>query len=80
MGFNTLWLSPLYTAPTGTFSAPDGHRYSGYHGYWPVDSRSIDPRFGTAADVDSLIAAAHGRGFGSSSMWFLTTFTPTTRM
>ena len=62
MGFNTLWLSPLYTAPTGTFSAPDGHRYSGYHGYWPVDSRSIDPRFGTAADVDSLIAAAHGRG------------------
>ncbi len=62
MGFNTLWLSPLYESPTGAFPGADGRAYSGYHGYWPTRSRAIDPRFGTEADVDALIASAHARG------------------
>jgi glycosidase len=61
-GFNALWVSPLYTNPDGTFLGNDGRPYSAYHGYWPKASRAIDPRFGTEADVDALLAAAHARG------------------
>lgn len=61
-GFNTLWLSPLYLNPDGTFPGNDGRAYSAYHGYWPKASRALDPRFGTEADVDALLAAAHARG------------------
>ena len=62
LGFNALWVSPLYTNPEGTFPGTDGRQYSGYHGYWPIAARAIDPRFGTEADVDALVAAAHARG------------------
>ncbi len=60
-GFNALWLSPLYENPEGSFLGTDGRPYTGYHGYWPKASRTIDLRFGTEADVDALIAAAHAR-------------------
>ncbi|HEY1955855.1 MAG TPA: alpha-amylase family glycosyl hydrolase [Polyangiaceae bacterium] len=60
-GFNTLWLSPLYLNPDGTFPGNDGRPYSAYHGYWPKASRALDPRFGTEADVDALLASAHAR-------------------
>ncbi len=62
MGFNTLWLSPLYQNPQGEFPGTDGHMYSAYHGYWPTASRALDPRFGTEADLDALVSAAHARG------------------
>lgn len=61
-GFNALWVSPLYVNPSGSYPGTDGRPYSGYHGYWPIASRAIDPRFGTEADVDALLAAAHARG------------------
>ena len=61
-GFNALWVMPLYENPTGTFLGTDGRQYSAYHGYWPKDSRAIDPRFGSEGDVDALIAGAHARG------------------
>ncbi|NOU32932.1 MAG: hypothetical protein HOO96_33950 [Polyangiaceae bacterium] len=61
MGINVLWLSPVYRNPEGEF--PGGnHMYSGYHGYWPVGPRELDPRLGTEADLDALIAEAHARG------------------
>jgi glycosidase len=61
-GFNTLWLSPLYLNPDGTFPGNDGRPYSAYHGYWPKASRAIDPRFGTEDDVTALVDGAHARG------------------
>jgi glycosidase len=60
-GFNTIWMTPLYSNPDGTYAGLDGRQYSSYHGYWPVDPRGIESLFGTEADVDALIAAAHAR-------------------
>ncbi|MEO8799704.1 MAG: alpha-amylase family glycosyl hydrolase, partial [Polyangiaceae bacterium] len=61
LGFNTIWVSPLYQNPDGTYLGADGRQYSSYHGYWPTDSRAIESKLGTEADVDALIAAAHAR-------------------
>ena len=38
LGVNTLWISPLYVNPEGTFPGVDGRPYSSYHGYWPIDA------------------------------------------
>ena len=50
LGVDGLWLSPVYASPMN-----DG-------GYDVADYRSIDPVFGTLADADALVAAAHARG------------------
>lgn len=62
LGVSTLWLSPVYTNPDGTFVGRDGHTYEAYHGYWPVEPRQVDPRLGGEAALDALIASAHARG------------------
>ena len=47
LGINAIWLSPLNTNPNGSFIARDGvHQVSGYHGYWPIEPRQVDPRYG----------------------------------
>ncbi len=50
LGADALWLSPVYPSPMA-----DG-------GYDVSDYRDIDPRFGSLADADALIAAARARG------------------
>jgi alpha-glucosidase len=50
LGVDALWLSPFYTSPQR-----DG-------GYDVSDHRDVDPRFGTLADFDSLLARAHELG------------------
>ncbi|MGH2917529.1 MAG: alpha-amylase family glycosyl hydrolase, partial [Solirubrobacteraceae bacterium] len=50
LGADALWLSPVYPSPFA-----DG-------GYDVADYMDIDPRFGTLADADALIGAAHERG------------------
>jgi glycosidase len=50
LGADAIWLSPFYPSPLA-----DG-------GYDVADYRGVDPRFGTLADADALIAAAHERG------------------
>ena len=50
LGADAIWLSPVYPSPMA-----DG-------GYDVADYEQIDPRFGTLADADALIAAAHDRG------------------
>ena len=50
LGADAIWLSPFYPSPLA-----DG-------GYDVADYRDVDPRFGTLADADALIAAAHERG------------------
>lgn len=64
LGINVLWLSPLNQNPTGLWRGVEGGgpRYEGYHGYWPVAPRAVEPSFGTEADVEALVAAAHARG------------------
>jgi alpha-glucosidase len=50
LGIDAIWISPIFPSPMADF------------GYDVADYCGIDPRFGTLADFDALLAAAHGRG------------------
>ena len=50
LGVDAIWISPVYPSPMTDF------------GYDVSDYCDIDPLFGTLADMDALIAAAHERG------------------
>jgi glycosidase len=49
LGITGIWLMPIHDSPT-------------YHGYDAVDYRSINPDYGTMADFEAFLAAAHARG------------------
>ena len=55
--FVEIWISPV-VANLNT-STPYGLPY---HGYWAQDIYSINPKFGTGADLKALSTALHGRG------------------
>ncbi len=61
LGVRALWLSP-FVANTTRIEYENGHGVTAFHGYWPVKARAIDPRLGSEADLDALVAAAHERG------------------
>ncbi len=50
LGVDAIWLSPCYPSPDKDF------------GYDVADYRSVDPRYGTMADVRRLLDEAHRRG------------------
>jgi len=49
VGVDAIWISPFYPSPMADF------------GYDVADYCDVDPRFGTLADFDRLLAAAHAR-------------------
>lgn len=49
LGVTGIWLMPIHPSPS-------------YHGYDVTDYRSIDPDYGTLADFEELLAAAHASG------------------
>lgn len=65
LGVNTLWLTvPVdNTNQSGKGAAPDNNDYSAYHGYWPanLDPESPESCFGTSADLQALVDAAHAK-------------------
>ena len=46
---DVLWLMPTFPSPS-------------YHGYDVTNYRGVNPDYGTDADLDALVAAAHARG------------------
>ncbi|WP_340536951.1 glycoside hydrolase family 13 protein [Nocardioides sp. GXZ039] len=50
LGVDAVWITPFYTSPQHD------------HGYDVADYLDVDPLFGTLADADDLIAAAHDLG------------------
>lgn len=63
LGVSALWLSPVYLNPTEAREGrDDDHLYEGYHGYWPLDTRAVDPRLGGEAALHALVDEAHARG------------------
>ena len=50
LGVDALWMSPIYPSPLADF------------GYDVADYTGVDPVFGSLADLDALVAAAHDRG------------------
>jgi len=71
LGVNTLWISPIQETTDKAFrETPEPHRwYTGYHGYWPVHPRNVEPRFGTSELLKELIQKAHKNG-----LWVLKDF------
>ncbi len=61
LGVDALWISPVYRAPDRAYrdALPPHHKFSGYHGYWPVNHREIEPRFGTMNELKELVRVAH---------------------
>ncbi len=49
LGANAIWLTPVFPSPT-------------HHGYDVTDYTAIEPRLGTLADFDQLVAKAHDLG------------------
>ena len=62
LGVNTLWLTSPIDNADGRGRGSDGHDYSGYHGYWPRDLEQVEGRFGTEAELEAAIDAAHAHG------------------
>ncbi|MEM6996874.1 MAG: alpha-amylase family glycosyl hydrolase, partial [Myxococcota bacterium] len=63
LGVSALWLSPVYQNPVeARLGRDDGQLYEGYHGYWPMQSRVVDPRLGGEAALHALVAEAHAQG------------------
>jgi len=50
LGIDAIWISPIYPSPMKDF------------GYDVADYCDVDPRFGTLADFDALVKAAHAKG------------------
>ena len=68
LGCTAIWLSPIHPAQS-------------YHGYDVKDYTKVNPRFGTEADFQSLVTAAHAKGIkvyldyvvnhtGNEHFWF----------
>ncbi len=61
LGATALWITPVVKNIPGPVTGA-GFPDWGYHGYWADDFLSLDPRFGTEADLKTLVAEAHRRG------------------
>jgi glycosidase len=60
LGVTAIWLGPIYK--NKPVQGAPGRESAGYHGYWITDFTTVDPHFGTAADLHGLIDAVHARG------------------
>lgn len=61
LGVTALWITPVVKNIEG-FVTGAGFPDWGYHGYWADDFYSVDPRFGTEAELKALVDDAHARG------------------
>jgi alpha-amylase len=71
LGATAIWITPIARQidycppaqpPTGV-SVPGGwFEHCAFHGYWADDYQTIDPRFGTEAELKQFVEAAHARG------------------
>jgi len=61
LGVTALWVTPVVKNIDG-FVTGAGFPDWGYHGYWADDFYSLDPRFGTEADLKALVDTCHAKG------------------
>lgn len=61
-----LWISPVNDNARGAWedSLPPNRLFSAYHGYWPTQLFTTQPRFGTVADLRRLSKSLRERGEG----------------
>ncbi|NBR76937.1 MAG: hypothetical protein EBT73_06365, partial [Actinobacteria bacterium] len=56
LGFTGIWITPLVVQRTVQGDS------AAYHGYWGVDFTTVDPRFGTEAELKTFVDCAHSLG------------------
>ncbi len=60
LGTSAIWLTPSFA--NRPVQGTGENASAGYHGYWVTDFTRIDPHFGTNAELEAFIDAAHDRG------------------
>ncbi|GLZ43191.1 alpha-amylase family glycosyl hydrolase [Actinokineospora sp. NBRC 105648] len=60
LGVTAIWMTPMFTNRWVQGVGADVS--AAYHGYWTTDYTSLDPHFGTTADMRAVITEAHRRG------------------
>lgn len=68
LGITALWINPVqkqipqsfYASAPAKLGIPE-FRHFGFHGYWIDDFETMDPHFGTLADLKHLVDEAHKR-------------------
>lgn len=61
LGVNAIWMTPVFEQVHGATDEGTGNTYA-FHGYWTKDWTTLDPNFGTKADLKELIKVAHKNG------------------
>ena len=63
LNVSTLWISPIQTQPDSSWiEYIEPHRtFSGYHGYWPVEPREVDPRYGSSSQLKHMVEMSHNK-------------------
>jgi glycosidase len=61
LGVTAIWITPVVKNIDG-FVTGAGFPDWAYHGYWADDFYRLDPRFGSEAELTSLVAECHRRG------------------
>lgn len=62
LGINTIWITSPLDNTHDSYYGSDGHKYSGYHGYWPKDETIVDSHYGTLDELKAMVAHAHAHG------------------
>ncbi|UYQ65068.1 pullulanase-type alpha-1,6-glucosidase [Streptomyces peucetius] len=60
LGTTAIWMAPIFKNQPVQGEGKDAS--AGYHGYWITDFTQVDPHFGTNADLERLVEAAHAKG------------------
>lgn len=68
LGVGAIWLSP-HVDNINQPAVYNGVPNAGYHGYWTRDFFRTEEHFGTLAEFDALIAAAHAKGIQIIMDW-----------
>ncbi|MDR0966250.1 MAG: hypothetical protein LBM75_07105 [Myxococcales bacterium] len=65
LGVRSIWLTSWQTPPsrahTDWIDGVEVH-VTGFHGYWPISAREVDPRLGGADALHAMVRAAHAKG------------------
>ncbi len=61
LGITAIWMTPFVEQIHSYTDEGTGKTY-GFHGYWARDWTSVDPNFGTEADLAEMITTAHEHG------------------
>ena len=61
LGINAIWVSPIQAQSDSSYIEyiKPNRSFSGYHGYWPIEPRKIDERFGSEENFQELVEIAH---------------------